>query len=276
MKKSGVFYELIRIFQLVRIKTSIIAFIITGGISVYNYHYTINALILGLTVLSTISFGYSINEYCDHKKDILMPGDHLIPSGLMTRKQVLIISCCFFSVSLLLTTLLSSFQQVLNIILLFILSVYSYINNKNGIIANILVATCSGLGILLTLRNFEWSITSYTCIAFFLHILGREIILDIHDYEADRAMGKNSFPILFTIHRSFLIAILLSMGCIIYAAIVGFYFMRYSYVLFIFLGNAVFLFGVLNYWSSTAENEYKKFVLYSRISFLLVIPAFFF
>jgi len=274
VKALDIFCYSKRIFQLIRVKTSLITFIIIAGISIHRYHDIVDGFVLGLAVMCTTCFGFAINEYYDHIKDIPQRHEHPIPACLISRRLALIISCCFFFFSLVLTIFLSPFQQWLNIILLFILSVYSFINNKNGIIANILVAVSSGLGILITLRDFQWSITFYSGITFFLYILAREIILDIHDYEADHRIGKNSFPILFTVRRSFLVAILLNVICIIYAVIVGIYFMKYGYVFFICLGNVVFLVSLLNYRTKPEEGEYKKFVLASRASFLLAIPAF--
>jgi len=274
VKKFNWFYCLKKIFRLIRIKTSLIAFIITATISIHRYYDVTNGLVLGLTTMFTACFGFAINEYYDHLKDTRMRSEHVIPLGLMSRRQVLIISCCLFFFSLTLTIFLYPFQQLLNIILLFVLSIYSFINNKNGIIANLLVAVCSCLGILITLNNFEWTITCYSGITFFLYVLGREIILDIHDYEADRTIGKKSFPISFTIHTSFCIAILLSISCILYSVIIGIYFVRYGYILFVCLANVAFLIGLLNYRAKTEESEYKKFVLVSRVSFLLAIPAF--
>ncbi|MGB8193562.1 MAG: UbiA family prenyltransferase [Chitinophagaceae bacterium] len=261
------------VYKLMRAPTTFIAFIIIASVSYYQFHDLTNAVILGLTVMFTASYGFALNEYFDYQKDLFIPEDHLIAKGVLSRKQVLIVSCSFLLLSLLLMLFIHPFQQLMNIILLIVLSFYSYINNRYGIIANALVAFCSGVGIVITLNKFEWSLISFSGLTFFLHIFGREIILDIHDYEADRNIGKTSFPILITISRSFIVAALFSISCIVYSVFAGMYFEKWGYMLMMTLANIIFLSGLFYYRARMNEEAYRQFVMYSRIAFLLSLPA---
>jgi 4-hydroxybenzoate polyprenyltransferase len=262
-------------FKLMRGPTPIMAFFIIAGISFYRFHNLADALIVGAAVMFTASYGFAINEYFDYKKDLHTPQGHLIALGALTRGKALAIACCFLSISIMFTFFIRHpFQVILNIILIVMLSLYSYVNNRYGIFANAIVAICSSIGIVISLNRPEFSLVLCSSLTFFLHIFGREIILDIHDCEADRRIGKTSFPILLTIEKSFVISICFSVGCIIYSTMTGLYFQKLGYAFLMSLTNIVFLVGLLNYRAKMNERSYRQFVLYSRIAFLFSLPAY--
>jgi 4-hydroxybenzoate polyprenyltransferase len=232
-----------------------------------------NALIVGIVIFFTTAYGMAINDYFDHEKDLLSPKNHVIAAGRLSRNQVLVISICLLLISIFFTFYLFPFQQLLNSTIILILSAYSYINNKFGILANILVAMCVAASILMTQQELEISIVSLTSLCAFFIIFSREIILDIHDYDADCAVGKTSFPITLNIDNSFIISAVFSSVSLVAAIIIGMHFTKWHYILVMIIAHFSFLSCLFNYKNNKDEKTFDAFASYSRISCLLLIPA---
>ncbi len=259
--------------KLVRINGSIISASISALLAGSYLRNIYNGIMIWLVIFFTITFGFAINDYFDHEKDRLYPNKHVIAAGMLTRKQVGIIAVVLFCLSALFTFFLYPWQQTINIVLLIILLIYSWINNRFGIIANLMVAVCSALSILIAQNNWEVSVLSLSCISVLFFITGREIIKDIHDVKADASIGKSSLPIRIGGSGSFAIAILLTVLSLAVSVFTGIYFKVWSYLMIMVLAHVLYLVFVFRYNRVNDEKRYQHFSTYSKISFLLIVPA---
>ncbi len=259
--------------KLIRLYGSIISATISGMLAGINLRSLPDGIAVWLSIFFTITFGFAINDYFDHIKDSIYPDKHVIAAGWLTRKQVALIAAALAGLSCLSTLLLHPFQQWINISLLLILTVYSWINNRYGILANALVAVCSALSILIALPGMGWSIITWAGISAFLFIFGREIIKDLHDVEADSSIGKSSVPIRYGKSQAFSTAILLTLLSLFVALLAGFYCRNWPYPVVMTIAHGFYLFYALKYRQQMSEQQYRDFAKYSKISFLMLVPA---
>jgi 4-hydroxybenzoate polyprenyltransferase len=260
------------VLKLIRIDTSIIAAFISGIIC-YRVGSVGNALFVFASTFFTITYGFSLNEVIDAKKDEVEPDGHVIACKLMSRRQGAIISAILFICSIVSASHLSTFQAGLSLLALIILSLYSYINNKYGIIANALVSICSGISILIGQKQFDLNIVAISGLSVFFFIFSREIILDIHDIKADRSIRKKSLPIVLSVNEAFIIAIIFSILSLVNCIVVGIIYSRWLYIAIMVIAHIVYFRYLNRYRNKKEAYTYNQFVTYSRLSFLLLIPA---
>lgn len=259
--------------KLIRLNGSLISALISAILAFFYLNDVVNSILVGLAILSTITFGFAINDYFDFEKDNIYPEKHVIASGEMSRQQVGFIASLLFLLSAIITLFLNPLQQIINSLLLLILSVYSHINNRYGILANGLVALCSSLSILIAQREIGSSLLTYSSVSVFFFIFSREIIKDIHDVDADCTVGKTSIPIRFTIRISFLFAFLLTLISFLFCVFSSLVFHSWNYLIIITIAHLFYLFFLVKYMTGMSEKQYKQFSKYSKISFLLLVPA---
>jgi 4-hydroxybenzoate polyprenyltransferase len=264
---------LVSTFKLIRIIGSIISATISGLLTYVHLHNWRSGVLVWLAIFFTITFGFAVNDYFDHEKDSIYPDKHVIAAGQLTRKQVGYIAALLFLLSAIVTVFLAPFQQLLNSALLLILLVYSWINNKYGIWANILVAICSSLSVLIAQNDIRLSLLTFSSVSVFFFITGREIIKDIHDVEADTVVGKQSLPISYGLVAAFRAALLLTLASFVFSVFTSWYYQTWLYLLIMVPAHGLYLYFLLRYKSRTEEKHYKDFSVYSKISFLMLIPA---
>lgn len=264
---------LISFSKLIRFTGSIISATVSGLLTYVQLDNAISGILVWLAIFFTITFGFAVNDYFDYEKDRIYPDKHVIAAGELTRKQVGFIAALLFLFSSIVTVFLNPFQQLLNSSLLLILLVYSWVNNKYGVWANILVAVCSSLSVLIAQNSIRLSLLAFSSVSVFFFITGREIIKDIHDVEADTAVGKQSVPITYGTVAAFRVAMLLTFASFAFSVFTSWYYQLWPYLLIMIPAHGLYLYFLLRYRSRTEEKQYKDFSVYSKISFLMLIPA---
>jgi 4-hydroxybenzoate polyprenyltransferase len=259
--------------KLVRIYGSIISATISGMLAWFNLGSIVDGAFVWLAIFFTITYGFAINDYFDYIKDSIYPDKHVIAAGLMSRRQVGIIAVVLCCLSALSTCFLYPIQQWINACLLLILTVYSWVNNRYGILANVLVAVCSALSILIALPAIRFSIIFLAGLSAFFFIFGREIIKDIHDVEADSSVRKSSVPIRYGPKPAFTAAMLLTLVSFGIALFTGFYFRNWIYPLIMAMAHILYLSYAIRYQNKMDEQHYRRFSKYSKICFLMLVPA---
>jgi geranylgeranylglycerol-phosphate geranylgeranyltransferase len=257
---------------------------ISGFIATVVYFQTTNkfqiqpAIFLFFIVFLTTAYGFVLNDYFDIEKDKIDHKNRPLPSGKISPKNALLLSVLFATLSLFFSIFIGIEGLIINILTISLLGIYSKINNKYGVLANIITATISSFVLIIgmSVGSFSWIIFYLSFATFFL-ILGREIILDIRDLNSDRAIGKESYPLKHGIKKSVNMAILLfsitSLILLVTSAITN------SLGFFIILGiiaNLMLWVSIINYRKSYDNVKLERFLLISRIAFILIIPALFF
>ncbi|MBI5021116.1 MAG: UbiA family prenyltransferase [Ignavibacteriales bacterium] len=254
---------------------------IAGTIAATVYYATtlnpsmMTALITFAVVVLTSGFGFALNDYIDLDKDKINHTYRALPSGKLSRRQVLLLIPILVIVSIYFSFLLNSLALFIDIIVIALLSVYSFVNNKYGIWANAITALTSSFTIIfgMSVGNFSLPLLFSAMGAFFL-IFAREIILDIRDFVADKAWGKTSVPIRFGIVKAVDISMsLLGVSSLIFVVSATTWGTA-SFILFVgVILNGLLWVGFLYYRFHLSISAMERFLILTRIAFLCLLPA---
>lgn len=155
------------------------------------------AIVIFFSVFSGSACCFIINDIHDREKDLLNGKERPIATGALGLKQARISAWFFGGVYLAMSFRLGAFHLLIFSITMFIFLVYPIVNNRYGLLSNLLVAVSVclsfiyGAGQVLQHDKILW----ITILATFFLIIGREIMLDGLDSKGDQAVGKKSIYI---------------------------------------------------------------------------------
>ena len=132
---------------------------------------------------------YSINDYFDSEVDKINHPKRPIPLGLITLKGMLFFSILFFSIGLILSLVINILCFSIGLISIILLIIYESSLKNNGLSGNIIVAFVSSISFTFggsSVGN-PYSSAIISIMAFFI-ILGREIIMDVRDFDGDKLL----------------------------------------------------------------------------------------
>ena len=134
---------------------------------------------------------HPLNDYFDYEIDKVVHPKRPLPSGLFKPTTGVYTSLIFFSISLVLSSLINIFCFAINLIGIALIFFYELSLKNKGLSGNILVAFTGALSF-----NYGGAIVGdlfkpsfFTLIAFFI-FFGREIIMDVRDFEGDKHTRK--------------------------------------------------------------------------------------
>jgi 4-hydroxybenzoate polyprenyltransferase len=213
-------------------------FILKPLLSVAGFKVQLSALQFAMLVLSTVSLaaaGYIINDYFDRKTDLINRPGTVIVGRLISRRYAMFFHVLFTAIGILAGAALaySVHRLSLTVIFLFVsmvLWLYSTSYKRQLLIGNILISILVGIVPLMVLLfefpllvkryqlytlatgvNFDFLlfwVCSYSGFAFLLNLI-REIVKDIEDFEGDYIFGRQTIPIVWGMHTSKKIVIVL-------------------------------------------------------------------
>ena len=145
-------------------------------------------LFLGMAAVFCVGAGcHPLNDYFDYEVDKIVHPTRPLPSGLFRPITAVYISLIFFLISLVLSSFITVFCFLINLIGIALIFLYELSLKNKGLSGNILVAFTAALSF-----NYGGAIigdlfkpTFFTLIAFFI-FFGREIIMDVRDFEGDK------------------------------------------------------------------------------------------
>jgi len=237
-----------RFIQLFRIGNCImgvigvmLAALVGAGTSMIDY--SIEILIASAIVFTFIAAGNSLNDYMDREIDKRAHPERPIPSGKISASTALRISAILFSISFLLSLLLDAISIAIVMIAILFMLFYEVKLKKEGFGGNFLIALLTGFLFLLggaVVKHVEQTV-ALAAMAF-LATLGREIIKDIEDMEADfdrmtlpKKIGKGKAGAIATLF--ILIAVILSFE----PFIVGIFNIEYLFI--VLIADAIFIYS---------------------------------
>jgi geranylgeranylglycerol-phosphate geranylgeranyltransferase len=189
MKKQKIIDLLTGIPRLFRAELAILGMVcvliggVIGGFELFN-----SDLILAIiTVFFITSGSMAFNDYFDRDIDKKIHPDRPIPSGKITPFQGITFSIILFTISLILSILINPLCFLIALISIDFLVLYEIIFKNIGFIGNLVVAFIVAISFIFggaAVGKPELSV-DFTLLAFFL-ILGREILMDVTDFEGDK------------------------------------------------------------------------------------------
>jgi geranylgeranylglycerol-phosphate geranylgeranyltransferase len=169
----------------------LLAVIIAGGLDAL----TMWAVLIpgAVTVFAFIVGGNSLNDYLDREIDKVAHPERPIPSGQMTPELVLRISIAAFVISIVSSFFMNLASMIVVIIAIVLMISYEIWSKKIGLVGNITIGLLTGMLFLLggaMVGNLSgvWAVALVAA----LGTLGREIIKDIEDMDADA--DRNTLP----------------------------------------------------------------------------------
>ena len=255
---------------------------VAGAVAAATYYYvedipSSNIIIsIFLVVLLTSSAGFIINDCFDMEKDGYRSDKdkRVLPSGQLKRTVAVVFAVFLVLFSLILSVFINSHVFCLNLFTIFLLSIYSWINNKYGVLANIVTAINTSFVLIIGMLAGEINtnvIILAACVFFF--IAGREIILDIRDIDSDRVIGKTSLPLRYGENISDIVSGILFLLVSAIALVLCLYFNNIIY--FISVGlffNLILWSSYIAYLRQRDFHSIDRFILMTRLSFIFIIP----
>lgn len=228
-------------------------------------------------VFLTSAFGFTINDYFDLEKDTAANLKHKVLVQKKMRPQTAFGFSLLLAVfSLMISAAVSIGVAMVNVLVVVLLSFYSYVNQKYGLLANLITALCTSLAIIIGMVAGSFNLLIlFAAVAMFFFIVGREILYDIRDMEADIYIKKKSIPINRGVKQA-LIWIVVFFGVGTFITLV----MGYIQDSLLFYLCSCGAFNLL-FWLSVypclkdpySEKAFHKFSGYSKLSFLLFLPG---
>ena len=141
-----------------------------------------------------------LNDYFDLESDKINAPQRPLPAGLVTKRDVVLLSCGATILGFI-TSFLLSFQALLVVILAWAVGfLYNWRFKKTGLLGNLMVSFSVGMtfifGGIAVDRPFEMAVWFFGIFALLINA-GEEIAADAMDVEGDRKAGSRSLPVLF-------------------------------------------------------------------------------
>lgn len=156
---------------------------LVAGSELYSFE-----LLLGMLTVFFIGAGcHPFNDYFDYEIDKISHPTRPLPSGIFKPIYGLYIGLIFFAISLVLSSLINIFCFSINLIGIILIFLYETSLKNKGLIGNIIVAFGVSLSFIYggAIVGDLFKPTFFSLITFFV-FFGREIIMDVRDFEGDK------------------------------------------------------------------------------------------
>ena len=272
--------RLLGLFRLFRFELPFTAgvCVILGEILALGKVPTAREMILGfLSVFLISATSLILNDYFDLESDKINAPERPLPAGLVTKRDVVLLSC---GVTILgfITSFLLSFEALLVVILAWAVGfLYNWRFKKTGLLGNLMVSFSVGMtfifGGIAVDRPFEMVVWFFGIFALLINA-GEEIAADAMDVEGDRKAGSRSLPVLFGRAK----AIRISASIFFLVIVISFLpflfgWMEWFYAIPFLFMDGVILFSTIKLLDSSLANRrmYIRWIYLSASLAILVV-----
>lgn len=170
--------------------------------------FSLSPFLAAFVVLVVTGAGNAINDYFDYKIDAINKPKRPIPSGRISRNAAGIYSISLFVIGIIVAFLTGIFLLGIIALLSSLLMIYyAYDLKKRALIGNISISFLTGLCFVFGGIAVGEILTSiYLGFYAFLMTLAREIVKDMEDVEGDKEEGAKTFPIIYGMKTSSILA----------------------------------------------------------------------
>lgn len=171
--------------------------------------FSLGVVLAALSMSSIAAAGYSLNDYFDYKIDLKNKPQKPIPNKKISRKEALVLSAFLFFLGLLASAFVNSKVFMTATVATMLLLVYGIKGNNLGLSGDFLISFLTALvfvhGAFVATDTIPITIVIIAAAAFTINV-GREIVKDIEDYDADKG-SKLTLPQKIGKYRSAILAI---------------------------------------------------------------------
>jgi len=134
---------------------------------------------------------HPLNDYFDYEIDKISHPTRPLPSGVFKPISALYMSLILFVISLVLSSLINIYCFAINLIGIILIFFYEFSLKNKGVIGNILVAFTVALSFIYGgAIVFDFLKPLFFSLVTFFIFFGREIIMDVRDFEGDKKTRK--------------------------------------------------------------------------------------
>lgn len=252
--------------------------VVLGTVLALRQFPDISLLVLGFSsVFFTSAAALILNDYFDVESDKLNAPDRPIPSGLVTKQDVLILSIVVTLLGILASALISIPAMVTVVLVWLVGFFYNWRLKKAGILGNLMVSISVGMtfiyGGIVVGKPFEPVVWFFALLVALIN-LGEEIAADAMDVAGDRQAQSRSLAVLLGPEQA------LKISGVIFLMVVAISFLPVLlgwlgsiYLLPIFLMDVVILYSTKQLLDSKLTNrrKYVRWIYLSGLMALIVI-----
>jgi geranylgeranylglycerol-phosphate geranylgeranyltransferase len=252
--------------------------VVLGTVLALRQFPDLSLLVLGFSsVFFTSAAALILNDYFDIESDKLNAPDRPLPSGLVTKQEVLILSIIVTLLGILTSALIGLPAMVTLVLVWFVGFLYNWRLKKAGILGNLMVSTSVGMtfiyGGIVVGKPFEPIVWFFALLVALIN-LGEEIAADAMDIAGDSHARSRSLAVLFGPEQA------LKISGVIFSIVVAISFLPVLlgwlgliYLLPIFLMDGVILFSTKQLLNSKLANrrKYVRWIYLSGLAALIVI-----
>jgi len=205
VKISGVL-RLIRPVNCLVMSFAVVVGMILSG---YNSLQWLNLVYGAITAFALTGAAMAVNDYYDFDIDRINEPERPIPSGAVSLKAALLVTCVLTAVGFVFAFVVSIFCLLFAVGAWIIMVTYSTVGKRSGLAGNFLVSACVAApflyGSLVAVDTVVLNVLLFASMAF-LSNTGREISKGIVDVEGDRSYHIRTLAVIFGERRAALAA----------------------------------------------------------------------
>jgi len=169
--------------------------------------FTVAPFLACFVVFVVTGAGNIINDYFDYKIDAINKPQRPIPSGRISRKNAGIYSALLFIVGIIVAFYINFLLGMIAFLSSLLMIYYAYSLKKALIIGNLTISFLTGLCFVFGgIAVGEIIASIYIGFYAFLMTMAREIVKDMEDVEGDKKEGAKTFPIIYGMKSSSILA----------------------------------------------------------------------
>ncbi len=257
---------------------SFISALIATQVTYYFSHSWKDTLLVFMSVFSVTAYGFTINNIIDAEKDKFAPRKtyKLIFSKRamqVAKIQAILFVCLAIGLGLFLPTQ----SLIILCATLVLLSVYSFINNKYGLIANVLTSLCVSALVWVYPISGDFSVFEMVILSLFmfLFILSREIYMDDYDFHSDKKYGKRSLPISIGRQQAKLLSLTIVTTTVIVLSFIVFNYSLNIKLLVPIIGAPLISYlGYIKYYVDNSDKNFKLFFNTTSFAYITFFGVF--
>lgn len=247
--------------EILRPGNAVMAVIAIFLIMLISGDFSLSPFLAAFVVLVVTGAGNAINDYFDYKIDAINKPKRPIPSGRISRKAAGIYSISLFVIGIIVAFLTGIILLGIIALLSSILMIYyAYDLKRRALIGNMSISFLTGLCFVFGGIAVGEILTSiYLGFYAFLMTMAREIVKDMEDVEGDKEEGATTFPIIYGMKSSSILAASLMIIASITSPVLYFIgIFNIFYLLPLFIAIIVFLVGAVSILKDqSVENSAK-------------------
>lgn len=161
----------------------------------------------GVVVISTVAFGFIVDDIRDLATDRILKPNNAIPSGRVSLKSAILLAILFAVCSILVASSLGKFYFAITLLNLLLCVSYAYILRNSVVLSIFIIAYLSSSIIIFgsALAGGIRVLTGFVFLLIFLFTCAQEILYSVIDHEADQLYGVRTPATVLGINNSLML-----------------------------------------------------------------------